>query len=65
MTLRRIGGKPRWYVVFDTMLYNSISNTVAADVIDYLTSENASPNAQRAASAAAASLRQAAVRFGG
>jgi phosphopantothenate synthetase len=51
--------------VFDTMLYNSISNTVAADVIDYLTSENASPNAQRAASAAAASLRQAAVRFGG
>jgi hypothetical protein len=64
-TLRRIGGKPGWYVVFDTMLYNSISSSVAASVTDHPTSGRVSSNAQRAGSAAAARLREAAIRFGG
>jgi hypothetical protein len=60
-TLHRIRRQPGWYVVFDTMLYHTISSAVALSVPDYL-SPGGSAKAQRVAATAAANYRRSALR---
>jgi hypothetical protein len=58
-TLHRIRHQHGWYLVFDTMLYHSISVAVAS--ADYLTS-GSSVRAQRVGATAKANYRRAAIR---
>ena len=60
-TLHRLRHRPGWYLVFDTMLYHSISSAVASAVTDYLTS-GGSARAQRVGATAAANYRRAAIQ---
>ena len=60
-TLHRIRRQPGWYVVFDTMLYHTISSAVALAVPGYL-SPGGSANARRVGATAAANYRRSAFR---